>query len=1179
MTSYPCPVCLTEANLETGCPGCGRPPDPAAAEVIELDRTIADLAGKAEDARRAYTELATRLQVARERRSRLAARIWAEVAWARREAGVQVAAPVPTPTPAAAPVATVAAPAQREAAAAAYAARPAAGPWPPAAPAQARPEASTQAVKNILFVLGGILIGIAAIVFTVFAWETFGMAGKAAILAAITAIVLAVPLPVLRKRLRGTAETFAAIGLLFVLLDGYSVWRVNLGGVREAFTGWTFAGLVCAVTASVALAYAWLTTVVSPDTEEEPDGRGLAGPAVVGLVLAQPVLPLVFSDVIGGRTGGFALVFVLVAAADLAAVWGLRRSRPTVGRTFALLTVAWIGYALSLLAAHLFAFVRFFGADGAADLATPAVLLLLVGAVAAAAGPVARVRALTAAGVAWTVLLALAVVLRYALLLDRPNALVWTAAAVAVLAAAASAVYRPRTAVWIGAVIGIATGGAAAALVAIGGTARVALLSIVDEKTAVSGTYDWRLGAAVVLLTLAAILLLLRWSADAATAAAAVGVGLLALAAPGVPMWSEWTAPAADLAAAALLASGLIWAKGLATRIVSSFGAPALAVHALLVTIGSATAQAWTLTVVLIMLVAVAFLAHGRIPAAGATAVAACPPLLVLWAAATADAVGASDLDVLHIAALTALVLPAGAWAVRRVSAYARAAEISVWCTVVVTVYTAVIAEPYDTWAKALYPAFGLLAIAALAYVPTGVRQLDGWKIGGWAATVVALAMAKPPLQIFVESYTWLAEGWDGRPTGVGLTPGAQVTVGWGDVLAFAVLTLAVGIDWYAWTRSLRSSLVAAATIAPIPAILALVALDVRWPGVPLVMLVAGLARLVRTGLSARLRAVDGLIVAYAVIIAGSGLAGLSMTKWSSITGLALVTLAFVVLAVWGKVSAVRWTAWPFAGLAWTGLALTSAHAAELAPRPTGLVVLASAAVLLGVSMLPRLAESRALEPLAHLVAFTILIGAFAGPNPAIHAAKVFLGWGVVVGLSALARYRAAWQQEWIVRAAVAGGLEILALWCLLWATGVEAVEAYSLPVAGVALLVGFLALRRNPALTSWAGYGPALLAAFAPSLLAVLPVEGDPVRRLALGVGGLAVVIGGSVRRRQAPVVIGAVVLVVLAVHELTLYWTELPLWLPIGLGGAILLALAITYERRLRNLRTLRSKIASFT
>ena len=126
---------------------------------------------------------------------------------------------------------------------------------------------------------------------------------------------------------------------------------------------------------------------------------------------------------------------------------------------------------------------------------------------------------------------------------------------------------------------------------------------------------------------------------------------------------------------------------------------------------------------------------------------------------------------------------------------------------------------------------------------------------------------------------------------------------------------------------------------------------------------------------------------------------------------------------------------------------------------------------------------------------------------------------------------------------------------------------------------MGLLALRRDPALSSWVGYGPALVAAFGPTLALILSASSEPWRRLGLGVAALTVVVAGSVRRRQAPVVIGGAVLIIVALHEVTLAWSRLPLWLPIGIGGALLVALAVTYERRLRDLRTLRSRVSSFS
>src|SRR5207248_3158895 len=125
---------------------------------------------------------------------------------------------------------------------------PAGGPaGPPVAPA-ARPETSVRTVQNVLFVLGGLLLGSAAVVFTAVAWARFGVAGRAAILAVTTLLVLAVPPAALARRLAATAETFAALGLLLVLLDGYAAWYVDLAGVATVLSPAGYAGTVCAVT-------------------------------------------------------------------------------------------------------------------------------------------------------------------------------------------------------------------------------------------------------------------------------------------------------------------------------------------------------------------------------------------------------------------------------------------------------------------------------------------------------------------------------------------------------------------------------------------------------------------------------------------------------------------------------------------------------------------------------------------------------------------------------------------------------------------------------------------------------------------------------------------------------------------------------------------------------------------
>src|SRR5437016_4778173 len=133
---YPCPYCLSPAALDTGCTGCHRPPDPEAAEVIRLDGTIRVLAAEVDSTRRAHAAARERYEAVRLERNALAARVHARV-----RASMTPAGPVPSAPLAAEPALAV----------------------DPASPPR---EASTRTVQNVLFVLGGLLLGSAAIVFT-----------------------------------------------------------------------------------------------------------------------------------------------------------------------------------------------------------------------------------------------------------------------------------------------------------------------------------------------------------------------------------------------------------------------------------------------------------------------------------------------------------------------------------------------------------------------------------------------------------------------------------------------------------------------------------------------------------------------------------------------------------------------------------------------------------------------------------------------------------------------------------------------------------------------------------------------------------------------------------------------------------------------------------------------------
>jgi hypothetical protein len=131
--------------------------------------------------------------------------------------------------------------------------------------------------------------------------------------------------------------------------------------------------------------------------------------------------------------------------------------------------------------------------------------------------------------------------------------------------------------------------------------------------------------------------------------------------------------------------------------------------------------------------------------------------------------------------------------------------------------------------------------------------------------------------------------------------------------------------------------------------------------------------------------------------------------------------------------------------------------------------------------------------------------------------------------------------------------------------------EAYTLPFAALALLVGVLELRHRPDLSSWVAYGPALVAAFLPTLVIVLATDTSALRQVLLLLGAVATLIFGSMRRQQAPVVVGAVVTALAALHALA---TVGP-WLVLIPVGVVLLVLGASNERRRRTQERLRGAL----
>ncbi|TDT29161.1 hypothetical protein EV562_11326 [Streptomyces sp. BK208] len=202
---------------------------------------------------------------------------------------------------------------------------------PPSAGAGAvarRPEATAPGVQNVLLMLGGVLLTVAAIAFTLVSWGHLGIAGRALVLGALTVAALGAPVVLLRRGLRSTAEAVAALGTALTVLDAYALHEVALAGTGAV--GYTAAA--SAVLAALWGAYGAATRSPVPPAIEGSAAPG-AAPAVrraraglrhpVPLAVATAHLPLLLWAVAAGA-GPYGLTAVLLATATASTAVALR---------------------------------------------------------------------------------------------------------------------------------------------------------------------------------------------------------------------------------------------------------------------------------------------------------------------------------------------------------------------------------------------------------------------------------------------------------------------------------------------------------------------------------------------------------------------------------------------------------------------------------------------------------------------------------------------------------------------------------------------------------------------------------------------------------------------------------------------------------------------------------------
>ncbi|WP_376787192.1 SCO7613 C-terminal domain-containing membrane protein [Micromonospora halotolerans] len=511
----------------------------------------------------------------------------------------------------------------------------------------------------------------------------------------------------------------------------------------------------------------------------------------------------------------------------------------------------------------------------------------------------------------------------------------------------------------------------------------------------------------------------------------------------------------------------------------------------------------------------------------------------------------------------------------------------------------------------ALYAAAGaLLALAAGGGVRPGPAPRA---VGSVLAGLALLAAAPAALAVLLDLPV---RPWSGVPA-VEPAPGAGRA-------GLVLLLLGAAAAAYAWMAPAPGDRAAAdapswisrsgdrwlAALAGLPfgAValpVLLAAAGAPWPVVPALVFGTGVAALLLATLAGPRPAAPLVLLPLWVALTAPGLGGLVATRAGTLAGLGVLVVAAAVVGAAGRPAEARLAGWLSAVATATGFAVTAALAGGLPLRTSGFAVLAVAAVTLhavpalrartagapgpaqpagGAAAGPAEAARAAaparagvavgavaLEAAAQAVALLALLltgGALR------HAAAVCVLWGVVVAVRVLRRSETP-ARRWAL-AAVAGGSELLGGWLLLAAGGVAVLEAYTLPAAALALGAGLLALRTRPGLNSWLALGPGLGAALLPSLVSVLAApDAQPARRLTLGLVALGAVLGGAVRRWQAPVLLGTATLVPLALHELARGWDLLPRWIFLGLGGLALIALAATYERRRRDLARLRAAV----
>jgi hypothetical protein len=463
----------------------------------------------------------------------------------------------------------------------------------------------------------------------------------------------------------------------------------------------------------------------------------------------------------------------------------------------------------------------------------------------------------------------------------------------------------------------------------------------------------------------------------------------------------------------------------------------------------------------------------------------------------------------------------------------------------------------------AVDPATGAVAVAAL---PTALALIS-------IAPVLVASLIDP--------FQQLGAIWDG-PVDALANPVMSGPVDGTSVLAAVLLTVAAALAAIGFGGRPAETVPVILPGLAVTLLIAPVALHTAWPaatGAALAVFTISMLGLALTPPPAAthaplLRATRSIVFGIGLAAGGAGLAGSLATRELTLFTLGSAVGVGLVAALAGRTQHARILGWLFAAVFGQLFALTAGLVAGLEPAWSAFGVLAvGAALLILEAALPRLGrpehlrEATTVEWSGYAAALLALALAYNSPP---QLAALLAGWGAVLGLAATRPGRRPSERRTLFWVAV--GFEIAGWWLLMTISDVVLPEAYTLPFALLALLVGMLESKQRPDLSSWAAYGPALVAAFVPTVGIVLATDAGPVRELLLLLGAVGTLIIGSRLQQQAPVVVGAAVTAIAALHYTV---TLVGPWLVLVPVGVVLLFLGATNENRRRTQERLRGAL----